>query len=252
MVGAFTKGISYPFRGVRWLGRHRLRRHIIIPLLINILLFSLAIGWGSSQFAELTNTLANKLVGWLPNWLDWLAQSLYWLLWPLFAVTILLLTFYSFTLVANLIASPFNSLLSERVENLANPDVSRPQPITLWKEVFSAPLTELKKISYFILWGLPLLLLFLIPVINVVAPFIWMAFTAWVLVLEYADYPLGNHQIHFGKQREMLREKRLLALGFGAGALILTLIPIVNFLAMPASVIGATLMWVEELQLFDE
>ena len=43
-----------------------------------------------------------------------------------------------------------------------------------------------------------------------------------------------------------LREKRLLALGFGAATLLMTLIPFVNFLVMPAAVAGATAMWVHE------
>ena len=245
---AFFRGFSYPIKGLRWLNHPHLRRHVIIPLLINTLLFGIAIWWGAERFGALTDAMANKLVQWLPDWLDWLAQGLYWLLWPLFAISVLLLTFYTFTLVANLIASPFNSLLAERVEDLVDPERSRPQALNLWKEITTAPLTELKKLVYFILWGVPLLLLFLIPGINMAAPLIWMVFTAWMLVLEYADYPLGNHQISFPDQRNLLRERRLLALGFGAASLGITMVPILNFLAMPASVIGATLLWMENLR----
>jgi len=46
----------------------------------------------------------------------------------------------------------------------------------------------------------------------------------------------------------ILRRRRLLSIGFGAAAASLTMIPVVNFIAMPAAVAGATAMWVRELQ----
>lgn len=48
----------------------------------------------------------------LPNWLHWLD----WLLWPIVVLALLIIVFYSFTLVANLIASPFNGILAEKAE----------------------------------------------------------------------------------------------------------------------------------------
>jgi CysZ protein len=164
----------------------------------------------------------------------------------------LLVSFYAFTLLANLIASPFNSLLAERTEDLAAPGRIRPQSGPLWKEIAHAPFAELKKLAYFLLWALPLLFLFLIPGINAAAPFLWIAFSAWMLALQYADYPMGNHAIRFKEQRRLLAKQRSLALGFGGAVLLITLVPVLNFLAMPASVIGATLMWVGEFQNSEE
>ena len=51
----------------------------------------------------------------LGAWLDWLR----YLLWPLFVLTAVLLVFYTFSLLTNLIAAPFNGLLAEAVEKLA-------------------------------------------------------------------------------------------------------------------------------------
>jgi CysZ protein len=90
--------------------------------------------------------------------------------------------------------------------------------------------------------------LFLIPVLYPVAPFLWLAFGAWMLALEYADYPMGNHGLRFPEQRRRLREQRLTSLGFGATALLLTMIPVVNFVAMPAAVAGATALWVQRFK----
>lgn len=238
MIQPFFKGASYAIRGFRWLGNPRLRSFVIVPLLINISLFSLAIWWGATEFGVLIDTL----LAYLPDWLDWLR----WLLWPLFAITALVVIFYTFSLLANLIASPFNGLLAERVEDLALPGRKRHQGRPLWKEIAIAPLTELKKLAYFLSRTIPFLVLFFIPGMNLIAPLLWVAFSAWMLALQYSDYPMGNHGLVFRIQRQLLAKQRSLALGFGAAVLFITLVPIVNFLVMPAAVIGATLMWVEQ------
>jgi CysZ protein len=240
MKNGFLAGARYLFVGLRWLPRDRIRGFVVIPLLVNTLLFGAALWWGIKEF----DAVLDRLLGYLPVWLDWLR----WLLWPLFSVTVLLVSFYTFTLVANLIASPFNGLLAERVEAITKPEVMRPPSRPLWQEIALAPITELKKFAYFLLWAIPLLLLFLIPGVNTLAPFIWLAFGAWLLALQYMDYPMGNHGILFKEQRGHLKQQRMLVMGFGSAVMLLTLVPIVNFLVMPAAVIGATLMWVEQFQ----
>ena len=59
---------------------------------------------------------------------------------------------------------------------------------------------------------------------------------------------MANHLLHFSTQRKLLRSRRFLAYSFGGGSLLLTMIPLLNFLAMPVSVAGATAMWVGELK----
>ena len=46
--------------------------------------------------------------------------------------------------------------------------------------------------------------------------------------------------------RQRLRGRPVLSLGFGAATAVLTLIPVVNFIAMPSAVAGATALWVRE------
>ncbi|HRY19721.1 MAG TPA: sulfate transporter CysZ [Candidatus Competibacteraceae bacterium] len=239
MSASPIKGAGYVLTGLRWLPRSGLRSFVAIPLLINILLFGTGVWWSIGQFQHL-----NQIVqSWLPSWLSWL----HWLLWPVFVLTVLVVVFYTFSVVANLIAAPFNGLLAERVEKLIRQADAPPSETRLrWKDLILSPLVELSKLLYFIGWAIPLLLLSLVPVINVVAPVLWVLFGAWMLALEYADYPLGNRGLSFREQRRLLRRHWPLTLGFGGMTLVLTLIPVFNFLAMPAAVIGATLMWVQE------
>jgi CysZ protein len=94
---------------------------------------------------------------------------------------------------------------------------------------------------------IPLLLLLVIPGVNLFAPLAWALFGAWMLAIEYADYPMGNHDYYFAQEKALLAKHRPLALGFGGVLLVMTLVPVLNFLAMPVGVAGATALWVERL-----
>lgn len=236
MQNSPLKGLSYLSDGFALMLKPGLRRFVFIPVLINTTLFSLLIYFGASEFSALVDRL-------LPGWLEWLR----WILWPLFALSVLLISFYLFTIVANFIGAPFNGLLAEAVENRLT---NKPLPAgmswgTLLKNLPGTLWIEVRKILFFLKWALPIGILFFIPGINLIAPFIWLLFSAWMISLEYTDYPMGNHGIVFVQQRKILRQKRFTALGFGLGALGATMIPIVNFFVMPAAVCGATKMWVE-------
>ena len=230
-------GAHYLLRGFFFMLQPGLRRYVFVPLLINIALFSALIFFGAQQF--------NRLVAWLlPAWLDWLS----WLLWPLFALTVSGIVFFTFIYVCNFIGAPFNGLLAERVEQRLR-NRGRETAFDLAQTLcmlWPALISEFKKLAYFALRALPLLLLFLVPGVNIVASVLWLLFSAWMLALEYADYPMANHDILFSEQRTLLQKKRLMVWGFGASILLLLMIPVLNFLAMPTAVAGATVMWVEQ------
>lgn len=235
-------GANYLLRGLKLLLKPGIRAYVIIPLLINCLMFIILINYGAHQFGGMLDHLMQKI----PDWLHWLS----WLLWLLFGFSILLIVFFSFSLLCNFIGAPFNGLLAEAVEQYLTKSKLDAPPFSLGKFIAEIPATianEGKKIVYFLLWAIPFLILFIIPGINVAAPVLWFLFSAWILALQYTDYPMANHQIHFAQQRKQLRSKTLRTMGFGSGVSIATLIPVANFIVMPAAVAGATIYWVEQL-----
>ena len=233
-------GAGYLFKGFKLLIQPGLKRFVAIPLAINIGVFSLVLWLLIDQFSGLMESIMPSF----PQWLAWLE----WPLWLLFALLAVLLVFYTFSLLANLIAAPFNGLLAEAVERHLSGDLPPPSG-SFVQALREAPLTiidEVRKLMYFALWAIPLLILFIIPVFNLAAPFLWILFSAWMLALEYGDYPMGNNQLKFSEQRSRLKTKRLLSLGFGGSTLVATMIPFLNFFVMPAAVAGATAMWLEQ------
>lgn len=220
--------------GARLLNQPSIRPYVLMPLAINIILFTLLFWFGANQFGHLDEWISSKI----PEWLQWIS----WLLWLLFFISAVLIGFFTFTLFANIVAAPFNSLLASAVErhitgkNIAAEENSR----SFVARFIPTIINEIKKVLYFLLWSIPFLILFMIPVINIIAPVMWFLFTAWILSLEYVDYPLDNRGLNFVTIRKQLKTVRLSALGFGTMINLATMIPVINFLVMPASVAGAT------------
>ncbi len=227
---SFIKGFLDCFSGFGLMLKPGIRRFVVIPFIINLGLFTLA-----------TKLLSDQLDGWLeqllPGWLSWLE----WLIWPLFAIAMFLIVFYTFTILANLIAAPFNSLLSARIEAMLTgqkpKDINSDRFIKLTIRTIKS---ELQKILYAIKWFIPLTIITVIPAINIVAPFLWIIFAVWFFALEYNDYPLANRGQFFEDIKSYNRQHRMRSLGLGTGVFVLTSIPLVNFFAMPVAVAGAT------------
>jgi CysZ protein len=235
-----VRGAAFMLDGLTLLSRPGLKRYVAIPFLINLLVFTGAIWYGLARFGDAVAWMEQQLPAWL-QWLDWL-------LWPLFVLALLVIVFYSFTLVANFLASPFNGLLAEKAEALLT-GRAVDEPLDTAKLIKELPQTlwdEVRKVLYALVWTIPFLILaFVVPLIG---PLIWFLFSAWMLAVQYSDFPMGNHGLLFRDQRACLRERRFTAIGFGAAATGLTMIPILNFIAMPAAVAGATAMWVKVMQ----
>jgi len=234
------RGPDYFTAGLRLILQPGLRLFVLLPLTINLLLFIGLISLAVRQF----DVLLSSFMPSLPDWLSFLE----FLLWPLFALLVLAIMFFTFTMVANLLAAPFNGFLSEKVEAVVRgTDTSPP---FYWRELLAmVPRTigrELRKLGYFLPRAIALLVLSLIPGINIIASPLWVLFGVWMMAVQYIDYPADNHKLGWQEMLAWLREKRWQSLGFGGMTYLVLLVPLVNVLAMPAAVAGATLFWVRE------
>ena len=233
-------GAHYFIRGFQMLNRRGIRRYVVIPLIINLILFAVFLWLGVHYFAELTHWIGNLL----PTWLRWLN----WLLWILFVISFFIILVYTFTIFANIIGAPFNAFLSEKVEKLETGVTAVTEGG--WSIIYKDIPRAIKRQGQFILYYIPRaivgLILFFIPFVQVVAGPLWFLFNGWMITVQYMDYPMDNHRISFPNIRHLLNQKRVTNLSFGCLVMFATMIPVVNFFVMPAAVIGATLLWVEE------
>ncbi|TAN68240.1 MAG: sulfate transporter CysZ [Methylobacter sp.] len=218
--------IGFLFKGLKLLTSPELRKFIIIPMLINVMLYSVALTLGYFYISDLIDQF-------IPGWLQWLS----WVLWPLFFISFFIAGFFSFTVLANLLAAPFYGKLSAKTLAMVSgkPFASVEQPLP------KVLVAETKRIGYLATRALPLLILSIIPGINVVAPLLWALFGAWGMALEYLAYPLENQGVLFSEQKDLVKSVRLGALSFGGLAVLGLTIPVLNIIIAPAAVIGATL-----------
>lgn len=234
-------GSRYLFTGAKLLLKPGIRLFVIIPFLVNSLLFTGVIIYGAELISDLIRYLSDK---W--SWLEWIG----WLLWPLFVIVALTIVFFCFAILANLIAAPFNGFLAAAVEaRITGVRVGDNGGVGgLVKELVDGIKAEAIKFVYFLVRAIPLLLLFLIPLVQAAAPLIWIIFGAWMIALEYLDFPMANHGMLFTEIRGIIKNHRTLAIGFGLSTLMMTMIPVINFIAMPAAVAGATCLWLDHIK----
>lgn len=229
--------LTYLLKGFRMLTHKSLRAYVLIPLLINIILFVLLVIWGVHGFEHFLQWIEAKL----PSWLQWLS----WLLWILFVLGAIVMVSYSFSLLANLIGAPFNGFLSAKVQEIVTGQ--RPDNgLKLWQEAPYALMRQLRFIGYYFLWAILALTLFFIPVVNLIATPVWFLLNAWMMSLQYLDYPMDNNRISFSQMRAKMAQQRGANVSFGSVVLLATLVPVLNFLIMPSAVIGATLFYIEK------
>jgi CysZ protein len=238
--------ISYLLTGLQLIRQPGLRLFVILPLLTNFLLFSGGLFWLFSSLDTMTQWIINQL----PEWLSWLS----YLIWPLAIISAMLIFFFLFSMIANLIAAPFNGLLAEQVEARLTgqplPDSSLASLLKDLPRIFSR---EWQKLKYYLPKAIICLLLFWIPLVGqTIAPLLWFALSAWMAVIQYCDYPFDNHKIPFAKMKQSLGQHKWDNVGFGALITCCTMIPVVNFFIMPVAVCGATALWVDRYRSLPE
>lgn len=234
-----ASGPHYLLKGLSLILEPKLRLFVLVPLTVNLLLFGGAFYWLYLQLDALFEWFNSMM----PGFLQWLS----YLLWPLAVITVLVVFSLLFTSVANLIAAPFNGLLAERVElKLTGSPLSDDGWLGLVKDTPRMVAREIHKLAYYLPRAMGCLLIFFIPVVGqTVAPFIWFAFSAWMMAIQYCDYPFDNHKIEFDRMRHELAKKRGLNLGFGASVALCSSLPLVNLLIIPVAICGATALWVD-------
>lgn len=239
-------GASYFVDGIRLLLHPELRLYILVPLVVNCFLFFIL----TTMLVTYLGNFVEGSSGFIPDQLEpWIAP-LKWVVWTILGVFLFIFYAYSFNMITNVIAAPFYGLLAEKAEQLLTG--RKPAEEALGKMIPRVMLRELQKLLYFFLRGIFITLLILliacVPLLQFAAPLIGLAWGAWSMSIQYADYPADNHRDPFRTLRSRLGHRTYSSFGFGGAIMACSIIPVVNIFAMPAAVAGGTIFWVSELQ----
>ncbi|MDD7569509.1 MAG: sulfate transporter CysZ [[Actinobacillus] rossii] len=232
-------GLHYFVMGWSLISQQGLRRFVIIPILLNIVLM-IGLLW---LFITQISGMIEWVMNFLPNWLDWMSSIMF------IASLVMILTvfYFSFTMLSGFIAAPFNGLLAEKVEKMLTGEVMIETNMQGFiKDVPRMLAREWQKLWYSLPKYIALFLFGFMPFLGqTVVPIIAFVFGAWMMAIQYCDYPFDNHKISFHAMRFKLAQNRTQSLVFGALITLCTLVPIINLVVIPVAVCGATAMWVD-------
>lgn len=236
-IGGFVRGFFSVWNALRFIVKNpSLYKYVVLPLIINIVVFSGAIYWGFDLFNQLLGQYVSPQDAWY---------------WHIIAVVVeffaalvsLVIVFFAFTIVGNLIAAPFNDLLSERTEQLLRGNqINDPFSLRqLGRDLVRVMLDEARKMSIFVVLMLGALVFNLLPGIgSVIYMVVSVGLTLYFLIIEYTGYVFSRKHLGFKEQRRFIAQNRLGALGFGLAVMCLLFIPFVQFLTIPLAVVAAT------------
>ena len=237
----FLAGATYPVRALSYiLGHPRAWPFCVLPLLINIAVVAGVWVWTGHLAGE---WMADHLVreGWWGTLLRWLAVAAVFLL-RLLAVLL------SFVIVGNMASSPFNDFLSEHVDKAVS-GWRDPEPFGVARMVRTfvrTPVLEFRRLAVYGLIMVPLLLASFMPLLTLFAAAAQFLVSAHFFALDGYSYPLERRGVWTLREKYgRVRRHRAASLGFGLAMSVLFLVPVVNFLFIPLSVVGGTLLFLD-------
>ncbi|MEQ1875341.1 MAG: EI24 domain-containing protein [Bdellovibrionia bacterium] len=232
MISRFVKGFRSPFDGFRLIvSNASFWRLATIPYIIDLILFCVGVYFGITT-----------IPGMMPAFIaggSWWGPILYYpmLVFSVLAYVVLLFTALFF--LTNLIAAPFNTLLAEKTLTHIGHLKPKNFEVVKWLKVSSRMLTvSLLRAVVFICLAVVLFFVSLIPGLNILTAYagvLLMSFDCADFAFEAQEKTLKER---FGHYRSHLAEFS----GFGCALGLTFLIPGLNLLLYPATVVGAALL----------
>lgn len=213
-----------------------------VPILIGAGIYT---AFGSYLYGDLLD-LGKKYIQDTVSSGGW-SQFFFWLLAGILTIAFYFLLSWTFVLVVSMFASPFNDLISNRVEKVLVGEVPDDIGVSLKRMMARLAFTivnELKKISFIVFLNI---LAFALSFVGILAP-ISMVISALLMSVGFLDYSWSRKNLKFG---ECVNDIRTSFFSYGvAGGIFLLLItvPIVNLFALPFGVVFFTVLFVRKSQ----
>jgi len=256
MIKEFRNGTRYVAQGFDLAKKPGIRPYMMVPLIVNIIFFSvagyLAIG-GINDLSEYLRVEPDFGWQWVNTLIEATVDTFRWLLIVLAILFLLFFLGSIFTMMTHLLISPFIGLMGEKVEGelretrFPDESIARIAGRTIKREFHKFRYWAIRALG----WGLLALLLGFIPVIGAAGAIIWYVFGAWILAMQYIDVPADNNGVPFEEVLAMMRKHRSEVMGFGGVIMLLTATPIVNLFIIPVAVAGGVAFWVGRLENID-
>ncbi len=232
-------GFIYLIKGLKLTSKPEIHPYILIPFLIVVVCY-IALAW---SFQYIITDWISTITSSLPSWLHFLQVIIN----PLLIALLLIVIYFSFNILVGFFGAPFHSLLSEKI--LADAGLVEENKENYFKLLLSIIIKtisrEFSKLRWMLFRIIIIAILTLLPIVNIISPILWFTFITWMTAIQFIDYAAENRGYSFAETRKYLSSYRVTIFSFGLSIYLLLLIPIVNFITLPVSVIAGTLIWID-------
>ncbi len=226
----YLAALTYPFRGLAYfLRRPALWKYAAGAFAINLILFAVLIALYVAHRESLVALITPD------RFPPWLRSAASWILSLLVAVAGLFL----FTIVGNILASPFLDALTERI--LREEGETLPQGRGPLRALARALVNQTLKLLLFGAIQALLLVLWITP-LGILHPPLSAFVAVLFLGFEYLDYPLDARGVPVPARFAWILAHAPAALGYGSVLFLVLLVPFLGYFCLPLSVAGAALL----------
>ena len=246
----FFLGISYNFRAFDFVRQHKiLRWYIVLPFVLNFLLFALLFWVYISFFDDVLAWISppnNPVSSDAATFMSSLMAGLLWIFRLILKGVVFLLSFLIllvvFFVLTGFVNAPFYELLAERTLILLRLKEDLPFALSRFlNEWWHSLKLEFSKLIFLSLPAILLVLLSLIPVIGFFFALASVVFMTWYFAVNVLMYPASLLGQYFKTAMQYAKTHKRLLVGFG----VLSLVPFLGFFLMSFQVVGGTLLYVE-------
>ncbi len=220
------------FSGMGWLFSKPALRSVLWRVLGLLLVLLVGVVAGVHALADWLAAM------WIPEGDAWYWQALGWLAAFASWLVALLAGAMSFTALGSAAAAPWLDELAARAEAEAGMD-AQVADVPWWRQVLNGLANALRPLPALLGWGLVALALFLVPVVGqLAASVVWGWAGIRFMNFGLMDAVAERRGWDYARRRQALKRRRWFWLGFGGAAMAITMVPILNLLALPAATVA--------------
>lgn len=245
-MNAFFKeliqGLQFHIVALKFIHRERLYPWLLLPIVLNIILFALTVslGW------ELSDRLSQFVTSWFGETESFWTDILKWT----FLIISRVLVFFIYALfyknLVFIILSPVLAFLSEKADERATGKV---HPFS-WAQLLGDVIrgVRLAVRNLFIEIGLTLLLLLFgfVPIVGLISPFLILAMQSYFYGFSMLDYSCERYKMNTRESVQFVRQHKGLAIGLGLAFYSLFLLPYIGWILAPVvGIVAGTLVFIK-------
>jgi len=241
--GSFFSGWISLFKSFSFIGENKkLIKYFVIPFIINMVLLTSLFYF---SFENINPLLQQYLSG--DFWFFVLIKPFIKLI--LFVLLLLIIVFL-YSILGGIITAPFNDILSQRVEIIKgikqNEEKFSISAATL--DIIRVVKNLIKMVIFLIIINMFFFVLNLIPGLGTMLyGFLSFIFAMFFLGFQFFDFSLERRGLTFWQKMKIAWKFKMMVVGIGSGFFVISAIPIVGFLSLNVATVGATTLFVDNI-----